>query len=263
MEDYTIILNYYNKSINLMRRQMDAVRLQSVQPKKVLTCFLGLSLDSQHIQEYIKYIEENDCKNWNYIISDYNFKYIGRYQVALNVDTDYIVMLDDDRIPSEFYCESMVKFAKKSGGIIQQYGWILKKDNNGEYSDGNGLFLSPLIDKKFFYKISKNKPYVYVDYLCGGMVFHKNHLINLFNEPLDTNITGEDIIFCLKSKLKSKVPVLCYYPFLDKEGIYFGKRGFLGHDSEGISSTLDKNGMIKSGIIKQTRDFLINKYIIK
>lgn len=258
-EEYTIILNYFNKSVDLMKHQLDRVFNQDSQPKCVIACFLGMSLESTHVKEYLKFIEENNCKNWSYVISDYNFKYIGRYQIALNVETEYIVMLDDDRIPCLSYCGGMVSFAKKSNAIIQQYGWILKKQSNGTYSDGDGYFFTPMITPANFYKLTGNKPYINVDYLCGGMVFHKKHLVNLFYEQLDTNITGEDIIFCMKSK-NNKIPILCYYPYLDENSDYFSNtHSFLEHKPEDTFSTL-KDGKVKNGIIKETRDFLINKY---
>jgi hypothetical protein len=56
---------------------------------------------------------------------------------------------------------------------------------------------------------------VNVDYLCGGSCFRKSTLCKLFNNPIPTIETGEDIIFCLTSK-KQGIPVYCFAPETDE-----------------------------------------------
>ncbi len=233
-EDYTLILNFYNKSIELLRHQCDLIKLQSHKPVLVIACFLGDNTGHLFL-EFMKYIKEHELTNWKWVFSNHNFKYIGRYQIALNIPTDYVVMLDDDRQPDTLYCEEMVEFAHKNNAIVQQYGWALREleiDGEMMYKDGHGDYIWPLISKEDYDKLRGDKEYVEVSYLCGGMTFHKKHLKYLFNEPLLTDQTGEDIILCRKAALDG-VLVAGYIPW------YIGKSEstFLGHDPGGVTST--------------------------
>lgn len=252
MEDYTLFLNYFNKSDKLLNKQLERILKQTVQPKLVLACFLGVR-DSKLVKTYNDFVSANKLKNWKYVLSDHNFKYIGRYQLAINIPTDYVVMLDDDRFPEEECLEKMVATAKEHNAIVSQYGWKLHKNKAGEWEDMVGTFMSPkLLDNKEIKKAlsAKNLNVLPADYLCGGMVFHKNHLTNLFEEPLATDSTGEDIIFCLKSKGKG-VSVLIYLPDLSSKG-----KDYLAHNDNGISSTNNADEKIH-----KIRSLLIQKYI--
>lgn len=253
MEEYTLFLNYFNKTPELVKKQLDLVLKQSHPPTLVIACFLGAK-NSLLFKEYIDYVSEKKLKNWKYVLSNHDFKYIGRYQLAINVLTDYVVMLDDDRMPSKDYCKKMVKIAKEKNCIVSQYGWELKKDENGTYKDMLGSFISPnlLLKKDVRKKLIEHQKYIFnVDYLCGGMVFHKKHLVYLFKEPLVTDKTGEDIMFCLSAK-QAGIDVLVYLPFIDGS-----QDTMLGHEDEGISSTLASKNAKK---INKIRTLLINKY---
>ncbi len=253
MENYTLFLNYFNKTPELMKKQLELVLKQSHQPMLVMACFLGVK-NSLLFKEYTDFVRKNNLKNWKYTLSNHDFKYIGRYQLAINIPTDYVVMLDDDRLPSEDFCKKMVKIAKEKNCIVSQYGWELKKDENGTYRDMLGSFISPnILLKKDIRKIliDEQKNLLDADYLCGGMVFHKKHLVHLFKEPILTDKTGEDIMFCLSAK-QAGIKVLIYLPFIDGS-----KNDMLGHEDDGISSTLASENAKK---INKMRTLLINKY---
>jgi hypothetical protein len=250
MEKYTLFLNYFNKTPKLLKQQLALILKQSHQPAKVIACFFGAK-NSELFQTYNDFVNKNKLVSWKYVLSNHDFKYIGRYQLALNVKTDYIIVLDDDRMPASNCFKKMIELAKTNNAIISQYGWILEKNNSGTYVDMVGGFISPnILLKKETRKILLNegKTLFDVDYLCGGMVFHKKHLAHLFDEPLVTDKTGEDILFCLKSKNKD-VKILVYLPFIDGE-----ENTMLSHLDEQISSTLD------SKKINKIRTLLINKY---
>ena len=254
MEEYTLYLNYFNKTTDELIEHLDCAKKQSHKPKIVVACFLGTK-NPELFTTYLEYVKKHKLKNWYYTVSNYNYKYIGRYQLAINSPTDYIVMLDDDRYPYENYCKIMVQTAKKYDAIVQQYGWILKKNKKGEWEDMSGSMAHPLLlNKKSFVKalLDTKSNVMEVDYLCGGMVFHKKHLCNIFNEPLITDKTGEDIIFCLKSKAKG-VKVLAYFPqILEQDG-----SDWLAHKGGIVSSTLKSPDSPK---IKKIRSLLIQKY---
>jgi len=248
MSDVTVILNFFNKPVDMLDMQMKALQIQSVVPKYVWGCFLGCK-DDELLNAFLKW--KDKFPHLDYISSSYNFKYIGRYQLALTAPTPYIIVLDDDRFPNEDFIKRTREVLVKKDCIVGQYGWILDDIK----MDINGLFLFPnwMVNKKqkgisFNYnKVNlysnnikqewsnmvipapenyietnmiyedtkdddlKNDTLLHVDYLCGGMSFRKSTLSKLFNSEISTTDTGEDIIFCLKAK-KEGIPVFCLAP---------------------------------------------------
>tara|TARA_Y100000590_G_scaffold143436_1_gene164650 strand:- start:6181 stop:7041 length:861 start_codon:yes stop_codon:yes gene_type:complete len=219
--EYTLILNYYNKSKELLIKQLNAISKQTIKPKLIWGCFMGCEDDELlHTYQEITKDWDNAC----FIDSDYNFKYIGRYQLALTAPTEIIVMLDDDRIPNPQYCECMIKIVRNEECLVQQYGWQLDKRPGGEIQlkkqkiprpvDFVGKYSSPYEECNSRYR--KETPILaQADYLCGGMVFRKSSLKYLFQEDIYTTATGEDIMFCLRCK-KNNIPVYIYRPNVEK-----------------------------------------------
>lgn len=242
MSDITVILNFYNKPVDMLDMLMKSLQNQSTPPKYVWGCFLGCK-DDTLIDAFLKW--KDKFQHLNYIKSDYNFKYIGRYQIALTAPTDYVIVLDDDRFPNMDFIKKTREVLAKKECIIGQYGWVLDEKR----MDVNGLFIFPnwMVSRKFKglyynyniidlysenvvnYKNNDTKPIpsgyaekrliyekndnslLHVDYLCGGLSFRKNTLYKLFNKPMPTVETGEDIIFCLRAK-KHGIPVYCLAP---------------------------------------------------
>ena len=242
MSDVTVILNFYNKPVDMLDMLMKALQYQSTPPKYVWGCFLGCK-DDTLIDAFLKW--KDKFQHLNYIKSDYNFKYIGRYQIALTAPTDYVIVLDDDRFPNMDFIKKTREVLATKECIIGQYGWVLDEKR----MDINGLFMFPnwMVNRKFkgiYYNYNnidlysknvsnninnviqpippgyaeKNLIYeknddslLHVDYLCGGLSFRKDTLYKLFNKPIPTVETGEDIIFCLRAK-KQGIPVYCLAP---------------------------------------------------
>jgi hypothetical protein len=75
MTDTTVILNYYNKTVAMLNRQLTNLQKQSLPPKYIWGCFFGCK-DDILIEAFLKW--KSVFPNLNYIKSDYNFKYIGR-----------------------------------------------------------------------------------------------------------------------------------------------------------------------------------------
>lgn len=220
-KEYTLILNYYNKSPSLLRKQIKCVLNQTLKPKFIWGCFMGGD-EKYNLLEAFKQ-ETSDIENVSFILSDYNFKYIGRYQLALTSPTEYIITLDDDRLPDTEYCEAMISILEKEDCLVQQYGWVLN-----EPTELQGKFLVPF-----------HSPYGQSDgfltkasYLCGGICFRKSSLKYLFSEDIDTVTTGEDIMFCMRCQ-KNGIPTYIYQPPF-KENC----KEFLEHENEGVNYTL-------------------------
>jgi len=234
-KEYTVILNYYNKSPKLLEIQVKQILNQTLPPTQIWACFMGGDEKFNLLKKYIEVTRGHD--NAFFVVSDYNFKYIGRYQLALTAQTEYIVMLDDDRIPDDAYCAKMVDILTKEDCIVQQFGWVLK-----EPREGVGDFLLPF--KNNSYLEADEDALVEADYLCGGMSFRKSSLIHLFKEDIWTVTTGEDIMFCMRAK-KNGIPVYIHRPS-DPQQI-------LWHENEGVNFTIDNPSIIelRTEIIKK------------
>lgn len=143
MSDVTVILNFYNKPVDMLDMQMKALQFQSVVPKYVWGCFLGCK-DDTLLNAFLKW--KDKFQNLDYISSSYNFKYIGRYQLALTAPTPYIIVLDDDRFPNEDFVKRIREVLVKKDCIVGQYGWIL----DDVKMDINGLLVFPnwMVNKK-------------------------------------------------------------------------------------------------------------------
>lgn len=179
---------------------------QSVKPSCVFACFFGL--DEEKNSEMIKVFkhETRNIENVHVIESTFNFKYIGRYQIALGAPTENIIMMDDDRFPRSQYAEFMLQILSLYDAVIGQDGWVL--DESKTELNGNHFSAWQMIEGK------KNASRVECDYLCGGMVFKKSHLFNLFSKSFPMK-TGEDIMMCMRNQ-KAGVPIYGVIPSEDQ-----------------------------------------------
>lgn len=244
--DYTLILNYYNKTEELLNKQLDRVFSQSLPPKYIIGCFLGLPNEKSNFMK----VWLDRTKNMNNVYtaySDLNFKHIGRYQVALSAPTEKIITLDDDRFPKPDYCRAMVSILHHENCLVQNYGWILDRSETYKYinrqpdfNEESSLVFKGIADMSGTYYSLKNhrdpgKPMLKkVDYLCGGMAFNRSSLKYLFAEDItdDIRLIGDDIAFCLRAS-KNGIPIYAYRPQDNEEG----DRRSLEHDSAGINPT--------------------------
>jgi hypothetical protein len=198
---------------------------QSVKPACVFACFFGLSEEKN--SEMIKAFkhETRNIQNVHVIESTFNFKYIGRYQIALGAPTENIIMMDDDRFPRSQYAEFMLNILSLKNAIIGQDGWILDENKN----DCSGRYVTSWLDFKDYDEVTRLEG----DYLCGGMVFKKSHLLNLFSKPFTTK-TGEDILMCIRNK-KAGIPTHIYIPSKKYP------EAIISHNSEKINITINSD----------------------
>lgn len=227
---------------------------QTLPPAVIWACFLGCEND-ELIKTYKKLTK--DCEYAFHVESNYNFKYIGRYQLALTAPTDYVITLDDDRLPHKDYCQTMVEILQQEDCLVQQYGWKLDMGENlltnispdrcvEGICDMRGTYYRPV--EAGNHRFHKKTPTLSkVDYLCGGIAFRKSSLRYLFQEDIYTAATGEDIMFCLRCQ-KNGVPTYAYHPNIEAK-----PNQFLGHDSMEINFTTDNTDVIlfRTNIIKK------------
>ena len=118
----TVILNIY-KRIGYFRQQVESIRNQTT-PVDIWVDFTPQSIDDLNlINEYpdIKF-----SIRWNQ-----NLKFHGRFNYALNADTEYIFICDDDIIPGPKYLEHCIETMETHGdSLLTTYGVILDPKTN-------------------------------------------------------------------------------------------------------------------------------------
>ena len=101
-KEYVAILTVYNR-LPYLDEQIAALLNQSIPPKQI---YVWVNKDMP--------IQKNS--NAKYIISDENFKFWGRFALAQIMQSEYIMILDDDTIPGKKWAENCFSsFSSKPG----------------------------------------------------------------------------------------------------------------------------------------------------
>ena len=94
--DVTVILNLY-KRVSIFEKQLKCILNQTMQPKEIWICIFASPFLDKFKDIIDKYKKEND--HIKLISSDINFKFYGRFQMALQASSEYVCFYDDDRFP--------------------------------------------------------------------------------------------------------------------------------------------------------------------
>lgn len=235
--DVTVILNVY-KRINLFEKQLLSIINQTVKPKEIWVCIFA----SPHENDFLTILSKYpDVK---VIRSDINFKFYGRFQMALQVTTPYVCFYDDDRLPREnnikFYME-LIQKPEFEKAILGQWGWMLHapKDENTEWE------FHPHYRDSWWIKhdITREGRAFKVDYLCGHWFMHRDILSVLFKEGNIDFSTGEDIRLSFLAYKHFGIESYCCYPLSGSELIEHNEGNVRG-------STDDANLRVRSKMIK-------------
>jgi glycosyltransferase involved in cell wall biosynthesis len=247
-DQVTVILNVY-KRITIFESQLRCIINQSIKPTEIWVCIF----DSPYEKDFIEIINRYKLSypEIKIISSDINFKYYGRYQIGLQVNTPYICYYDDDRFPNEnnlqFYLELVNKKEFKYA-ILGQWGWGLHtpKYINGEVK-GDWEYPPHHLNSTWFqYETGKIGKAYAVDYLCGHVFTHKNNLYHLFREDHIDFSTGEDIRLSFMSYKYGNIISYCCTPTSDTETIK--------HDEGNVKGSTDIVNL-------QRRSLMIKEYI--
>ncbi len=129
-----------------------------------------------------------------HIQSELNLKYFGRYGLAALVDTEYLLMLDDDVLPGPMWLETCLAKVDRFQSVISCSGRMIppddytpefwKGEHHRQYFIGDGLS-----DDEFNYCPADR----YVDYGCNSYFIRTEWLRYFWGQwPANMNM-GEDI----------------------------------------------------------------------
>lgn len=173
---------------------------------------------------------------------DMNFKFYGRFAIALLCETEYVAVFDDDTIPGNRWLENCINTSKKYNCIVGANGRTLDTDLSSE---------TPL--KTHYVKgigdgatVSKDTQVSFV----GHCWFLKTEWIkNLWKDPPFTWDNGEDIHLAASCKIYDGIE--CFVPQMpnDDRSLWGDMYPQLGGD-EHASWKRDNHNDLRYKIIK-------------
>lgn len=188
----TVILNHFKRKT--LCSQLDSLLEQTLPFHHVWV----LSFGSPNELSLKRIVESYNDSRISFISSSYDFKYYGRFQMALQTEADLVYILDDDMIPGRKMLQILSHVAgteKYQNSVLGSIGRILpfrQKDFTfPSYrkfrSKEAGLYLPDPA-----YDITVDK-IVQVDFLSSSWFLSAELVKTLFTETPFTFATGEDL----------------------------------------------------------------------
>lgn len=178
MLSLSVVLTVYKR--NYLEQQLIALSKQTLQPDKIYVFQNGDYIDISELRKKYKF---------NYIYNQENTKFFGRFAYCLTLETDYIVIFDDDLIPAPRWLELSVSESIRLNAIIGA--------NARTFKDGD--IISPCKDTGI------RPETILADWVGHCWVFQKQWLHYMFSvEPISYN-GGEDLQLCSLSKLLGNI----------------------------------------------------------
>ncbi|KAL6510928.1 hypothetical protein OROGR_022052 [Orobanche gracilis] len=188
----TVILNHFKRKT--LCAQLDSLLHQTLPFHHVWV----LSFGSPNEESLKRIVGSYNDSRMSFVSSSYDFKYYGRFQMALQTEADLVYILDDDMIPGRKMLEILSHVAgtdKYKNSVLGSIGRILpfrQKDFTfPSYrkfrSKEAGLYLPDPA-----YDITLDKV-VQVDFLSSSWFLSAELVKTLFIETPFTFMTGEDL----------------------------------------------------------------------
>lgn len=186
----TVILNGYRRP-QILAAQLKAIKDQSIPPDQV---WLWINYHDDFSKNF------PDVSGFDRVISNnFNWKYFGRFTIALMAQTKYIALFDDDTIPGPKWFENAINTHNQTNGVIGGVGLIQHDKttymNHTRYGWPSG-----------------NTETTKVDLVGHAWFFTKEHLRCFWSEEPVTYETAEDMhlsFTCQKSGFGTFVPPHC------------------------------------------------------
>ena len=167
----TVILNAYRRT-GYMHRQVAALRAQTAPPEQIWIW----SNDSGKATPDFSAIADR------VIVSNFNWKFFGRFTLAGLAQTDYVAFLDDDILPQPMWFENCRQTVHNGyDGILGGSGVLLPAD--GGYS----------AQQKIGWNGDQLATVTQVDLVGHAWFARKQHYLHLWREEPYSYDNGEDI----------------------------------------------------------------------
>ncbi|CAB1115055.1 unnamed protein product [Ectocarpus sp. CCAP 1310/34] len=186
----TVILNLFMREV--LTEQLDSLFAQTTASHiaEVWVCVF-----SAPAQDYaLRVVKESKYKNVRLVVSDFNFKFYGRFQMALTAPTDFVWLVDDDMIPGNKYLGQLMHAAGTEllgssllgsiGRVLPRPGRDMSLVSYRKWGSHGGMYMPD------YYWDQDNA--VPVDYLCSQWFLRPEWLQHMWSERPMTFETGED-----------------------------------------------------------------------
>lgn len=186
--DVTIVLNIWKRKY--LNEQLNSLCKQTVRAKEIWIIHYETHFN---ISEIIKEFE-GLLPPIIVIESSKNLKFFGRFSVAININTKFIWILDDDIIPGELWLERSCKKCESLNSIISCTGRIIPR-NDYQPEKPSNLSLNYFIGDVHGHKddITFCKEQKVVDFACQSYFFKSEWLRIFWSIWPITFLSGEDI----------------------------------------------------------------------
>lgn len=188
-EDITVILNCYKRP-QYLKEQILSINQQTKKAKEIIIWV-------NHSEENKNLLFDDLGHDIKIVRSNYNWKFFGRFSIALLAKSEFISMYDDDTIPGTKWHENCLDTMKTKEGILGGSG--VRILNDGKY---NSL-------PKYGWQ-SNNEKIEEVDLVGHAWFFKKEWLKYIWHEEPYTYDNGEDMHFSYTAQkygnIKTYVP---------------------------------------------------------
>jgi|AntRauTorckE6833_2_1112554.scaffolds.fasta_scaffold19909_2 hypothetical protein len=117
----TVILNIYKRP-HTLKEQFEAIINQTIKPKKIFIWNNGCKdVDFDFYKKH---------SNVTFFDSNNNLGVWSRFIVAMNTNTDYVCVFDDDTIPGKKWFENCINTLKTREGLLGTIGVVFKHGSN-------------------------------------------------------------------------------------------------------------------------------------
>ena len=184
--DITVILNCYRRP-QYLEQQIKAIREQTIKPKEIWL-WVNYHEDNSDI-DFSKYDVDKVIKN------DFNWKFYGRFSIAMMARTKYIALFDDDTIPGSNWFYNCHETSKQNKGILV----------------GNGISVTSekYVGRTLVGWTTQNEETIEVDLGGHAWFFESEWLKYLWMEKPFTLENGEDIQFSYCAQKYGNIKTFC------------------------------------------------------
>ena len=245
--DISVILTAYKKPQSL-RKQLESIKTQTVQPKEILLFQDGIDEDYK-----IVFDDELLSEFSNVKICDTNYGVWERFKYAnATANSTYVCIFDDDAIPGQKWLENCLAEMHKKEGLYGTIGVVFDKPENYPYRD--------------WFRVGWDGNLEYtarVDIVGHSWFLKKDWLKYLFEDTekyQKYKIVGEDITLSYKLQqhgIKTYVPP---HPKNNQE--YWGslKESAMKFGTDSCAISANSHNIAKMQLFIQ--DILKDKYVI-
>lgn len=189
--DITVIITVWKR--RYLSRQLESIINQVVPPKQI-----WILQNEEHV-EIGKIIGKFQITFPNILVvnSQLNLKYFGRYALAYNVKTEYLMIIDDDVIPGMNWLRTCIEKCEQYQAIIACSGRIIRPNNfqpervfPSEHEVLRNYFIGDCYNQKSYNFAPKDTQ---VDYGCNSYFLKADWLQYFWRIWPCTFDSGEDI----------------------------------------------------------------------